>query len=392
MTKLLIATGIFHPESGGPATYLYHLLPYLQAHGYEVRVLTYGEPSDDDEKNYPYPVTRISRDAPLPLRMWRYALAARSLLAWADMVYIHTLMLPLFRFPWEKRKPFIYKIVGDQAWERSVRKGWVRPTTDIDHFQISRYRHPFVRYNKRIRNLEVRRRADAVIVPSQYLRKLVMGWGQPARRVRVVYNAIPPGHAPQYVSQMSARGQLGLDAERPYLLTVARLMPWKGVDDFILALDAVPDVHFLVAGDGDILDDLKQYADERGVADRVHFLGRVPREKVALYMQAADYVGLYSGYEGLSHMLIESLIAGTPVIASHKGGNPEVIQHNVNGLLVPYDDPHALASALVTAFAPGKRDELAENTEDGLERFDYDRMVLNTIGVLDEFKGLHSGT
>jgi glycosyltransferase involved in cell wall biosynthesis len=385
MTNLLIATGIFHPESGGPATYLYHLLPQLQQRGYNVRVITYGEPSPDDA--YPYPVTRISREVPLVGRAWNYAMAARPLLAWADMVYVHTLLLPLVRLPWEPKKPRIYKIVGDQAWERAIRKGWVRPTTDIDHFQINRYQHPLARYNKRLRSREIRWRADSVIVPSNYLKGLVKGWGQPVQRINVVYNAPAPGHTPPDLSQQAARSQLALAPGRPYLLTVARLVPWKGVDDLILALDAVPDAHLLVAGDGDLRANLEQYAVARGVADRVTFLGRVPREQVALYMKAADYTVLYSGYEGLSHVLIESLAAGTPVIASKKGGNPEVVQHNVNGLLVPYDDPHALASALVVALAPGKRDELAGNAWLGLERFDYDRMVLNTIGVLDKFKG-----
>jgi glycosyltransferase involved in cell wall biosynthesis len=56
---------------------------------------------------------------------------------------------------------------------------------------------------------------------------------------------------------------------------------------------------------------------------------------MALYFRSADYTVLYSGYEGLSHTLLESLLAGTPVIASNKGGNPEVVRHGENGLLVP---------------------------------------------------------
>jgi glycosyltransferase involved in cell wall biosynthesis len=117
----------------------------------------------------------------------------------------------------------------------------------------------------------------------------------------------------------------------------------------------------------------------------VTFLGRVPREKLALYMRAADYVALYSGYEGLSHIVLESLRVGAPVIASDKGGNPEVVQHGVNGLLVPYVDVEALAAALVEAFAPGRRAALAANTHVGLERFDFARMVEQTDGVLRSY-------
>ena len=239
MTRLLIATGIFHPESGGPATYLYHLLPHLQAHGYEVKLLTFGAPTPQDD-SYGYPVTRIPRDIPYTGRTWNYAQAARPLLKWADQVYVHTLMLPLWTLPWEQNKPRVSKIVGDQAWERAVRLGWVTPTTDIDRFQIQRQRNPFVRANKFLRKREVRV-AQGIIVPSKYLQKMAVRWGMPTSRIEVVYNALPPDHQTANVSQAEARAQLGLDPTRPILLTVARLLPWKGIDAFIRVMDAVPD-------------------------------------------------------------------------------------------------------------------------------------------------------
>ena len=115
------------------------------------------------------------------------------------------------------------------------------------------------------------------------------------------------------------------------------------------------------------------------------FLGRVSREQMPLYMKAADYVALYSGYEGLSHTLLESLRVGTPVIASDKGGNPEVVQHGVNGLLVPYVDVEALAAALEEAFRPGVRDSLAANSAVGMDRFDFGRMVESTAAALERY-------
>src|SRR5574341_950020 len=98
-----------------------------------------------------------------------------------------------------------------------------------------------------------------------------------------------------------------------------------------------------------------------GISQRVTFLGKVSRDKMPLSMRAADYLALYSGYEGLSHTLLESLRAGTPVIASDKGGNPEVIRHGENGLLVPYVNVEALATALQEAFRPGMREKLVAN-------------------------------
>jgi glycosyltransferase involved in cell wall biosynthesis len=406
--KLLIATGIFHPETGGPATYLREILPLLQARGHEVRVITFGD--DTQPRDYGYPVQRIPRRA-LPIRMLGYGLAARPLLAWADVVYMHTLGLPLWG---TRRAPRIAKIVGDVAWERSIRKGWLPPTTDIDTFQTQRYDNLLVENDKARRAAEACG-LDAIVVPSEYLKRMVVGWGVDAAKVRVIYNAMPPSHpaplsrtsppAPlsvyregeqesnadvgtRHAVSLQAREALGLPADTPLLLTAARLTAWKGVQYLIPALRAVSDVRLLVAGDGEMLPELRALAAQQGVAERVDFLGNVSREKMPLYLRAADYLALYSGYEGLSHTLLEALREGTPVIASNKGGNPEVVQHGVNGLLVPYVDVEALAAALREAFAAGKQAALAANSGVGMERFAFEAMVAQTAAVLEQYGGI----
>ena len=78
MPNLFLASGIFHPEPGGPATYLKTILPALKASGWDLRVLSYGSAARG--ASYPYPVTRIERQR-FPLRYSRYALAARRHLA-----------------------------------------------------------------------------------------------------------------------------------------------------------------------------------------------------------------------------------------------------------------------------------------------------------------------
>lgn len=371
MPRLLIASGIFHPEPGGPATYLYELLPELQTRGWDIRALSYG---DAPVEGYPYPLTRIARRA-LPLRTGAYMRAALPLIGWADLIYVHTLGLPLAQRP----KPTILKIVGDQAWERSVRRGWVAPTSDIDVFQRTRLSLR-VEAAKAARSREVRR-MDAVIVPSAYLKRMVVGWGVPESRVHVIYNALPPEvDAPQQ-TPAAARAALGLP-DGPLLVTAARLLPWKGVDHLMTALRSLPEVTLVVAGDGPELATLQQQATALGVAGRVRFLGRVDRATMPTLLRAADYFALYSGYEGLSHTILESLRVGTPVIASDKGGNPEIVRDGVNGLLAPYVDVGALTDVLRAAFAPGQRAALAAHTADGLERFDFTRMVDTTSAFL----------
>jgi glycosyltransferase involved in cell wall biosynthesis len=371
--QIFVASGIFHPEPGGPATYLYRLLPEIQTRGHHVRVLAFG---DAPTGGYPYPLTRIPRRM-LPVRWLNYARAAWPEIRRADLLFINSIGLPLIG---AGSKPRVLKVVGDLAWERAVNKGWIAPTEDIDAFQHKRY-DARVRLIQAQRAREVRR-MDRIIVPSHYLRDIVIGWGAPPERVQVIYNALPPDTQTSTISPEDARVQLQLPGG-PMLLAVARLVPWKGIDHLIRAVKVLPDVRLLIVGEGPDQSRLRALAETERVTDRVSFLGQVLSEHMALYFRAADYTVLYSGYEGLSHTLLESLLAGTPVIASDKGGNPEVVRHGENGLLVPYFNHDALIETIREAFSGSTRAQLAAGTGEGLERFEWDAMINATVGLLE---------
>jgi len=370
MPNLFVASGIFHPESGGPATYLKEVLPHLQRCGWDVRLLSYGDSTLSD---YPYPVTRIPRQL-YPIRLLKYGLASRSGLAWGDVTYTHTIDLPL----WGKTQSArVIKIVGDQAWERCIRKGWIPPDLNIDDFQAYEGNRQ-VRWQKQSRSRQVQA-MDGVIVPSEYLKQMVVGWGVDASKIHVIYNALP---SPPVVeeTQSDIRLSLGWD-DRPTVLTVARLHPWKGIDHLITALKTLPDVRLVVAGDGPDMARLQSLAEP--LRDRVIFLGHVPHDDIFRLMRASDGMALYSGYEGLSHTILESLQVGTPVLASDKGGNPEVVQDGVNGVLVPYVDGEALRDGIQRLL--NNRDTYIQNASHGMARFMFPQMVAETDRVLKSF-------
>ncbi len=380
--KLAVASGIVHPEPGGPATYLYRVLPELMARGWQVRVVSYSD--DTPVETPPYPVERVPRRA-LPVRLFEYARAARPLLAWADVIYLHTLGLPLTPVA-GRRAPRVAKIVGDPGWERAMRKGWIAPDLTVDAYQTTDL-PPIAAADRAARTREARG-LDAVIVPSAYLGRMVIGWGVNPDRVQVIYNAPPPS-APVTLSQAEARAAFDIrDDGAPVLVYVGRLAGWKGVDAAIEALRRLSDVQLLIAGDGPGMEGLRARA--AGLEARVRFLGRVSGARTPILMRAADYLVLYSGYEGLSHTLLEALHVGTPVIASQQGGNPEVVVHDRNGLLVPYSpDPligaEALRAALVEALRPEVRARLAAGAHIDRARFDFARMIDQTDAALRRF-------
>jgi glycosyltransferase involved in cell wall biosynthesis len=381
--KLAVASGIIHPEPGGPATYLHRVLPELMARGWQVRVVSYSDDAPPPEP-LPYPVERVPRRS-LPVRLFDYARAARPLLAWADVVYLHTLGLPLTPVG-GRRAPRIAKIVGDPGWERAMRKGWIPTSLTVDAYQTADLL-PIAAADRAARTREARG-LDAVIVPSAYLGRMVIGWGVKPERVQVIYNTPPPS-PPLTLSRADARAAFGIpDDGAPVLVYVGRLAAWKGVDTAIEAVRRLRDARLLIAGDGAGMEALRARA--AGLSDRVRFLGRVSGAGTPLLMRAADYLLLYSGYEGLSHTLLEALHVGTPVIASDQGGNPEVIAHDTNGLLVPYaPDPvigaEALYAALLEGLRPGVRDRLAAGAHIDHARFSFDRMIEQTDAALRRF-------
>ena len=375
MPRLFIASGIFHPDSGGPATYLHQLLPALQERGWDIHVLSYG----DAPSTYPYHLQRIPRRA-LPWRQLHYAAAARRKLRQTDLVFAQSLDLPLIG----GRTPCVLRLGGDSLWERARRRGWL--PTSIDGAQFQSYKGgPVLRSLRAWRRRKLRGYA-AVIVPSETLARIVMGWGAPRERLHVIENAARTLPAALSLSQREARARLRLPPA-PILLTVARLQPGKGIGPSIRALSQLPNLHLLVAGEGPTQPHLEAQAARAGLGERIRFLGRLNAPILATYYRAADFVLLYSGYEGLSHVLLEALSYGTPVLASDIPGNRELVHDGVNGLLIPYETEETAASArIVTAVraatVPGRRAQWASAGLLEPERYTFTRLVERTDSLL----------
>ena len=375
MPRLFIASGIFHPDPGGPATYLHQLLPALQERGWDIRVLSYG----DAPSTYPYHLQRIPRRA-LPWRQLHYAVAAHLELRQTDLVFAQSLDLPLIG----GRAPRVLRLGGDSLWERARRRGWL--PASIDGAQFQSYKGgPVLRSLRAWRRRKLRSYA-AVVVPSETLARIVSGWGAPRERLHVIENAARTLPDALSLSQKEARARLRLPPG-PILLTVARLQPWKGIGPSIHALAQLPDLSLFVAGDGPTQSHLEAQAARAGLGDRIRFLGRLNAPILATYYRAADFVLLYSGYEGLSHVLLEALSYGTPVLASDIPANRELIHDGINGLLIPYETEETAASArIVTAVraatVPGRRAQLASAGLLEPERYTFARLVERTDSLL----------
>jgi glycosyltransferase involved in cell wall biosynthesis len=378
--KICITSGTYHPEIGGPPTYLFALANELVQQGHRLRVVTYGESGGA----YPYRIRRISRRQPIPFRLLKFGRAVLKEARGADLLYVNDYGLPPAAANLLLRKPVVMKIVGDFAWEYAVRHRLIPPDLRIEEFQPRRFGSTVERL--RVMQTWYARRADLIITPSRYLAEIVADWGILPSRIRVIYNAPTPEPASGPSDGWTAK-LLGTPGGSFVVLTVARLTPWKGVDVLIRAVERaraeVPGLRLLVAGDGPERAHLEQLAAPLGGA--VTFLGDLSHPEVLALMRASQVLALGSAYEGLSHVLLEAMEAGLPIVASTAGGNPELIQDGENGLLVPYGDVEKLSNALIRLSSdPQLRAKFGERARRDSESRSWPLLVDATLEVFQE--------
>lgn len=211
------------------------------------------------------------------------------------------------------------------------------------------------------------------------------GHGQ---RLRVVHLGTDPERFRPGVETDEIRRRFELpDGDGPWLLTVARLEPHKGVDTVIEALPAIleraPAVRYAVAGSGPERDKLEKLAGKTGVAERVRFLGEVSEHDLpGLYNLASVYVGASRraeriGVEGFGIALVEASACGRPVVAGNAGGIPDAVRDGETGFLVPAEEPAAFADAICRLLAdPALAQRIGQNGRRAVETyFNWDRVV-----------------
>jgi glycosyltransferase involved in cell wall biosynthesis len=333
--NVLVVSGIWPPDVGGPASHAVDVAAELCARGHGVEVVTTAAAAPAPEE---YPVHWISRSLPKGVIHARTAAEIARRARWADVVYTTGMFGRSASGASLGRRPYVVKLTADPAFERARRRGMVGG--DVVEFQRVRG-DAAIRALRAARNAELRHAAH-VFTPSAFLRELTLAWGVLAERVSVLPNATPP--LPALRPREELRAELGLGG--PALAFAGRLTAQKTLGVALEAVAANEDVALLLAGEGDERRPLERRAAELGVGGRVRFLGPLARTSVLELFSAADAGLLSSAWENFPHVVVEALAVGTPMISTAVGGVPEIVVDGENGLLVPAGDPAALADAI----------------------------------------------
>ena len=210
-----------------------------------------------------------------------------------------------------------------------------------------------------------RKPGSRIITVSEYLRESLLHQGVPAARVRTIHNGTDfcsPARPRQDVLTVHSEWSVPQDAELIGLF--ARMEEFKG--PFVLTqaarriVEARPRAYLFFVGpiEPNVQQELSEIADADGVVDRLRFTG--PRNDVRRLMSAMDVVTLPSRYEACSMAILEAMALGKPVVATRAGGNPELIDDGVTGLLIERS-PDALACAIIQLLSdPRRRAQMGE--------------------------------
>ena len=228
------------------------------------------------------------------------------------------------------------------------------------------------------------RRADAVVVHTDALAAEVRRVGWYPREVVVLPNALDP----------DVPTTAPLDDRPPVVCAIGRLVPQKGFDDLLDAFahlavaptaigsDGFEGWSLCIVGDGPERVALERRAAASGIAERVRFVGLHPEPWT--FAEAAAIFVLSSRHEGFGNVILEAMAAGCAVIVSDcRFGPPEIVRHDVDGLVYPTGDVAALAEAIGTlVHDPGRRRHLAEAGRRRLDDFGVEQITTRWMAVL----------
>jgi glycosyltransferase involved in cell wall biosynthesis len=229
---------------------------------------------------------------------------------------------------------------------------------------------------------------DQLIAVSKAIERKIADEHRDGAPVRLIYNGVDLDRYDHQEPCCTLRDDYGMEPGSQIVGVIARLEPEKGhqtlIDAWPIVLRDVPDAYLLIVGEGSERGALERRAAARRVAHRVVFTGR--RDDVPAVTAALDVAVLPSRREAQGLSILEAMALSRPVVASDVGGIPEMIDDGVTGLLVPHDNPPALAGAIVRlltdhAFA----DTIARAGHDLVhDRFCIELMVKAIEEIYDE--------
>lgn len=224
---------------------------------------------------------------------------------------------------------------------------------------------------------------DRIACVSQCIAEILNGFGVPEAKLAVVNSAHDPA---RFDVTPYTRPELGLPEEVPLFGNVGAFAGHKDhgtlIRAFTIAKASLPNAHLALVGDGELRRDIESRIASAGLAESVTLLGY--RKDVPRILPVFDAFVLSSRQEGFGGVCAEAMFAGVPVVSTDAGGMIETVKPGITGLMVPKQDPEALAAAMVRIIQDS---DLASELADRATGYVHEHLTAN--GMLEKYLALY---
>lgn len=327
---ICLASGIYPPESGGPAKFTATFSKWVKENSdIPVSVVTLTDGDSKTEIVDGIQIIKISRNQNLLLRYLKTAIAirknsSRKIHILANGLFLETALASLLG-----GRTYFTKIPGDIVWERARNSG--RTSLDIKSFQGSKLPFKYKIFRK-VFSFSLKR-SKKVVVPSSQLQEMALNWGIKPAKINLIFNSIS-----------TSRFEFKPNANKKYdVLSVCRLVPWKGLDEVVRVCSQLS-LSLAIAGSGPEMENLQKLVNS--LSANVEFLGEVSQARLPELYKSSKFFVLNSNFEATSYSLLEARSCGVFAIANANTGSEEVISHMKDGILCGQETEMTIFDAL----------------------------------------------
>lgn len=325
--RVLLVSGIYPPDIGGPATFIPQLRSALMDRGHIPIVVTLGNQLDLSRKNGIY---KIPRSLPIPFRFIVLLLTILFIGFRSKFIYANGLHEEAGIANFLLRKKSIAKVVGDPIWEKARNNR----TTNMEILEFNwskKKRVERLRLNLLVFSL---RQFSKIHCPSKELVQILTYWS----------GRISPEYRPNGVVLTEFESKR-LPEKEFDLITVSRLVPWKNIDKLIRSIEGTQ-LSLAIIGVGPDENLLRNQA--KNLKNKVSFLGSMSQSEITTLMMKSRIFVQLSSYEGQSFSLLQAMSLEIPVVISDIPGNAEVVSNNIDGVILENLNDETIKSAILT--------------------------------------------